>query len=78
MARCPQCKTEIESDELDEFDVDIGDRLICGVCAANLEVVNVAPVELGVESDHATGVSDDDGSTGPPTRNPDEDDERNT
>lgn len=57
--RCPECDAEIASDELDEFDVDIGDRLVCTACAAALEVVKVAPVELAVEADDATGNVDD-------------------
>ena len=55
MTRCPECEAEIESDELDEFDVDIGDRLGCTACAAHLEVVKVVPVDLVVESEDATG-----------------------
>ena len=58
MTRCPECEAEIESDELDEFDVDIGDRLICTACATHLEVVRVVPVELAVESEDATDRSD--------------------
>ena len=27
--RCPECDVEIESDALDEFDVDMGDQLFC-------------------------------------------------
>jgi uncharacterized protein (UPF0212 family) len=54
MTRCPECEAEIEADELDEFDVDIGDRLVCAACASHLEVVRVVPVELVVESEDAT------------------------
>ena len=48
--RCPECDAEIESDALDEFDVDIGDQLFCTVCAASLVVSKVNPVELLVEA----------------------------
>ena len=47
--RCPECDAEIESDALDEFDVDIGDQLFCTVCAVSLVVSKVNPVELLVE-----------------------------
>ena len=66
-SRCPECEAEIESDELDEFDVDIGDRLVCTACAATvevvLEVVEVAPVELAVGSHDATDDVDDGDAT---------------
>jgi hypothetical protein len=55
MTRCPECEAEIESDELDEFDVGIGDRLVCTACATPLEVIKVVPVDLVVESEDATG-----------------------
>lgn len=37
--------------DVDEFDVDRGDRLSCPECGANLEVVGVSPVELELSSD---------------------------
>ena len=48
--KCPECDVEIESDGLDEFDVDMGDQLICTVCAASLVVSKVNPVELVIEA----------------------------
>lgn len=48
--KCPECDVEIESDALDEFDVDMGDQLICTVCAASLVVSKVNPVELVIEA----------------------------
>lgn len=61
MPSCPGCDAEIEVDALDEFDVDLGDRLTCGACGAHLEVVSVAPVGLATESD-VTDIDDwDDG-----------------
>jgi len=74
MTRCPECEAEIDH-ELDEFDVDIGDRLVCIGCAAKLEVVNVVPVELAAESDDATSDPDDTDSAGSPSENWHEDSE---
>ncbi len=60
MASCPVCDAEIEGDELDEFDVDLGDRLSCSTCGAGLEVVNLSPVELAAEPDRGpVGLGDD-------------------
>lgn len=64
MTNCPECDAEIEPDALDEFDADIGDRLVCTVCAATLEVVKVAPAEVAVESDEAADDVDDDRPAG--------------
>ena len=73
--RCPECEAEIEPDELDEFDVDIGDRLACTACAASLEVARVAPVELTVESDDAADDLDDGEAAGRHVKNWEEDEE---
>ena len=60
MTNCPECGAEIEPDALDEFDADIGDRLVCTVCSAALEVVKVAPVELAVEAEAPEDDPEDD------------------
>ena len=78
MTRCPECEAEIESDELDEFDVDIGDRLVCTACAAHLEVTRVEPVELAVEAEDATDDVDAGDATGSHVKNWEEDGERDT
>ena len=54
MSTCVACKAEMD---VDEFDVDRGDQLSCPECGANLEVVGLTPVELGL-------VSEDDGANG--------------
>lgn len=48
MSTCVACEAEMD---VDEFDVDRGDRLSCPECGANLEVVGVSPVELELSSD---------------------------
>ena len=68
-SKCPECEAEIQSDELDEFDVDIGDRLVCTACAGSLEVVKVAPVELAVGSHDARDDVDDGDATGRRVKN---------
>ena len=68
MPSCPGCDAEIEVDELDEFDVDLRDRLTCGACGALLEVVNVTPVELAAELDLSEIDDEDEGKDG---RHPD-------
>jgi len=45
MAHCPECDAKID---LEDDDVEEGQRLDCPECAAELEVVNTNPVELDV------------------------------
>jgi alpha-aminoadipate carrier protein LysW len=45
MAHCPECDAKIE---LEDDDVEEGQKLDCPECAAELEVVNTNPVELDV------------------------------
>ncbi len=48
MATCPECDADIE---VDEFDVERGDVVSGPECGSNLEVANVAPLELELVSD---------------------------
>jgi alpha-aminoadipate carrier protein LysW len=48
MATCPECDAEIE---VDEFDVDKGDRLSCPECGSNLEVIGLSPLQLDLVLD---------------------------
>lgn len=42
---CPACESEIE---IDELDVDRGQRIGCPECGVTLQVVNVSPIELDI------------------------------
>jgi alpha-aminoadipate carrier protein LysW len=57
MATCPECDAEIE---VDEFDVDKGDRLSCPECGTNLEVTGISPIELDLASEEDEAELDDD------------------
>lgn len=63
MATCADCDVEFD---IDEFDVAQGDELSCPECGANLEVVGLAPVELGLAAsgDDDAGAVDIDGENG--------------
>ncbi len=45
MAYCPECEAAID---LEEDDVEEGQRMDCPECGAELEVVNTNPLELDV------------------------------
>lgn len=57
MAICPACEAEIE---VDEFDVDKGDQLICPECGEGLEVISLSPLELDLASDEDEDEEEDD------------------
>lgn len=48
MSVCPECQAQIE---LDEFDVDKGEVISCPECGADLQVVNIAPLEFAPAAD---------------------------
>ena len=57
MATCPECDSDID---VDEYDVDKGDLISCPECGTNLEVVNLAPLELEAAPDEDDEDEDDD------------------
>ena len=42
---CPACETEIE---IDDLDVDRGDKIGCTECGVTLSVLRVSPIELDI------------------------------
>jgi alpha-aminoadipate carrier protein LysW len=56
MATCPECDAEIE---VDEFEVDEGDRISCDECGSNLKVVSLSPLEFDLASDEDDDDEDD-------------------
>jgi len=42
---CPACETEIE---IDELDVDRGEKIGCPECVVTLTVLRVSPIELDI------------------------------
>jgi alpha-aminoadipate/glutamate carrier protein LysW len=67
MATCPECEADID---IDEDDVDKGDRITCRECGSDLEVISLTPLELDVapeddedeldEGDDEDGLDEDD------------------
>lgn len=47
MAHCPECEAAID---MEEDDVEEGQKMDCPDCGAELEVVTTNPLELGVIS----------------------------
>ena len=49
MASCPECDIEIQIDETDLEEMEVGDPWVCDGCASNLRLASLDPLEF--ESD---------------------------
>lgn len=46
MATCPECDIEIEIDEDDLEEMEVGDPWVCDGCASNLRIAALDPLEF--------------------------------
>ncbi len=67
MATCPECDAELEIDDDDLEEMEIGDPWDCDSCGSRLRVTNLDPLEFDSEEDdeddedeEKTSESDDD------------------
>jgi lysine biosynthesis protein LysW len=51
MATCPECDAEIEVDDDDLEELDIGDDWECDACGTRLRVANLDPLDFESEDD---------------------------
>ncbi len=51
MATCPECDAEIEIDDDDLEDIQIGDPFECDECGSALRVATLVPFELDPDED---------------------------
>lgn len=51
MASCPECDIEIEIDEDDLEEMEVGDPWVCDGCASNLRIAALDPLEFDVDDD---------------------------
>jgi alpha-aminoadipate/glutamate carrier protein LysW len=56
MIPCPKCGADID---VDEEELDEGERLICEECAVHLVVVGVDPLDLEVDAEDAEDDDED-------------------
>lgn len=57
MITCPKCSTDID---VEEEDLDEGERLICEDCGVHLVVSGVDPLDLEIDSDEEDDEEDED------------------
>ena len=46
MATCPECDIEIQIDETDLEEMEVGDPWVCDGCASNLRLSSIDPLEF--------------------------------
>jgi lysine biosynthesis protein LysW len=51
MATCPECDAEIEIDEDDLEEMEVGDPWDCDACATRLRVVTLDPLDFETDDD---------------------------
>jgi lysine biosynthesis protein LysW len=51
MATCPECDAEIEIDDLDLEDLQVGDAFECADCGSALRVATLDPLEFDIDDD---------------------------
>ena len=60
MATCPECDAEIEIDQDDLEEMEVGDPWNCDACGSSLRVANLTPLEFDGDDDDDDEDDDDD------------------
>lgn len=60
MATCPECDIEIEIDEDDLEEMEVGDPWVCDGCASNLRIASLDPLEFDPDEDDEEDEEDED------------------
>jgi hypothetical protein len=59
MATCPECDAEIEIDEDDLEEMEVGDPWNCDACGSSLRVATLVPLEFDGDDDDDEDEEDD-------------------
>ena len=51
MATCPECDIEIQIDEIDLEEMEVGDPWVCDGCASNLRLASLDPLEFEADDE---------------------------
>jgi ribonuclease E len=60
MATCPECDAEIEMDESDLEELEIGDPWDCDACGSRLRVANLDPIDFETDDEDDEDDEEDD------------------
>lgn len=61
MATCPECDAELEIDEDDLEEMEVGDPWDCDACGSHLRVASIAPLEFDNDDEDDDDDEDEDG-----------------
>ena len=59
MATCPECDIEIQIDESDLEEMEVGDPWVCDGCASNLRLSSVDPLEFDTDDEEEAEEEED-------------------
>lgn len=59
MATCPECDIEIQIDETDLEEMEVGDPWVCDGCASNLRLASIDPLEFEADDEEEDEDEDD-------------------
>ena len=60
MATCPECDAEIEIDDDDLEDLQVGDAFECADCGSALRIATLDPLEFDIDDDEDEDDEEDD------------------
>jgi lysine biosynthesis protein LysW len=63
MATCPECDAELEIDEDDLEEMEVGDPWDCEACGSRLRVAALSPLELDSDDEDADDENEDSDET---------------
>jgi len=75
MATCPECDAEIEIDEDDLEEMEVGDPWNCDACGSSLRVATLVPLEFDGDEDDDEDEDDDDEDEADDVDDDDDDDD---
>lgn len=59
MATCPECDIEIQIDESDLEEMEVGDPWVCDGCASNLRLASIDPLEFDADDEEEDDEEED-------------------
>jgi hypothetical protein len=75
MATCPECDAEVEIDEDDLEEMEVGDPWNCDACGSSLRVATLVPLEFDGDEDDDEDEDDDDEDEAEDADDDDDDDD---
>jgi hypothetical protein len=66
MATCPECDAEVEVDDDDLEEMEIGDPWDCDACGSRLRVANLDPLDFESDEEDDDEEEEDEGEAGEP------------